>query len=391
MFHFLKSSSRYTPAAWLAAAALALSSCSSEAPGSEAAAAAPAAAGKAAAPAAVATFRLSDAPATRRLRLPGELKPFEQVDLFPRVGGFVKQVLVDRGSRVRKGQTLAVLEAPELAAQLARARSRWQAAQARLSGTKANYGRLLRTSQEPGTISPNDLERAHAEMRADQANVQAAYSELQASRELSNQLVVRAPFSGVITARNVSAGALVGPGGGQPAAALFSLENSRTLRLEVAVPEAAAGQWLKPGAQVPFTVTAFPGQTFTGVFRRDASRLSQAVRSELVEMDVPNADGRLKAGMYAQVLVALPTEANARAVPTSAVFTAPDAPGQAQVVRVRQGRAQWVPVRKGQLLSRDTMVVFGALAPGDELVREQAGQVPDGQPVRVAGAKATGV
>ncbi|TGE22611.1 efflux RND transporter periplasmic adaptor subunit [Hymenobacter metallicola] len=344
-----------------------------------------------AAPAAVTTFRLSAAPVVRRLRLPAELKPYEQVDLFPRVGAFVKQVLVDRGARVTKGQTLAVLEAPELAAQLARARSRWQATQAKLSGTRASYERLLRTSQEPGTISPNDLERARAEMQADQANVQAAYSELQASRELSNYLVVRAPFSGIITARNVSAGALVGPGGGQPAAPMFSLENSRTLRLEVAVPEAAAGQWLKPGASVPFTVPAFPGQTFTGVFRRNASRLSQTVRSELVEMDVPNADGRLKAGMYAQVVVALPTELNARAVPTSAVFATPDAPKQAQVVRVQQGRAQWVPVRKGQLLSRDTVVVFGPLQPGDELVREAGEQVPDGQPLTVAEGKPAGV
>ncbi|TGD76968.1 efflux RND transporter periplasmic adaptor subunit [Hymenobacter wooponensis] len=379
-------SPRYT--ALLAAGLLlsgALSSCSSGA--SEPAAEKP----TPAAPAAVTTFRLSAAPAVRRLRLPAELKPYEQVDLFPRVGAFVKQVLVDRGSRVSKGQTLAVLEAPELAAQLARARSRWQAAQAKLSGTRASYERLLRTSQEPGTISPNDLERARAEMQADQANVQAAYSELQASRELSNYLVVRAPFSGIITARNVSAGALVGPGGGQPAAPMFSLENSRTLRLEVAVPEAAAGQWLQPGASVPFTVPAFPGQTFTGVFRRNASRLSQTVRSELVEMDVPNADGRLKAGMYAQVLVALPTEAKAVAVPTSAVFATPDAPKQAQVVRVQQGRAQWVPVRKGQLLSRDTVVVFGPLQPGDELVREAGEQVPDGQPLTVAKGKPAGV
>ncbi|MCB2380215.1 efflux RND transporter periplasmic adaptor subunit [Hymenobacter sp. BT635] len=343
------------------------------------------------APAAVTTFRLTSAPAVRRLRLPAELKPFEQVDIFPRVGAFVQQVLVDRGSRVTKGQTLAVLEAPELAAQLARARSRWQAAQAKLSGTRASYERLLRTSQEPGTISPNDLERSRAEMQADQANVQAAYSELQASRELSNYLVVRAPFSGIITARNVSAGALVGPGGGQPSAPMFSLENSRTLRLEVAVPEAAAGQWLQPGAKVPFTVPAFPGQTFTGVFRRNASRLSQTVRSELVEMDVPNADGRLKPGMYAQVLVSLPTEAKAVAVPTSAVFATPDAPKQAQVVRVQQGRAEWVSVRKGQLLSRDTVVVFGPLAAGDELVREAGEQLPDGQSVTVAKAKPAGI
>lgn len=387
MSDFLKLSCCLHRSGAFLAAGLALAGCSSSgAPADAEAAAAPTA------PVAVqvATFQLTDAPVVRRLRLSGELKPFEQVDIFPRVGAFVRQVLVDRGSRVSKGQTLAVLEAPELAAQLARTRSRWQAAQAKFSGTKASYGRLLRTSEEPGTISPNDLERARAEMQADQANVQAAYSELQASRELSNYLVVRAPFSGVISARNVSAGALVGPGGGQPAAPLFSLENNRTLRLEVAVPEAAAGQWLQPGAKVSFTVAAFPGQTFVGVYRRHADRLSQAVRSELVEMDVPNPEGRLKAGMYAQVLVALPVAAKAVAVPATAVFARPEAPQQAQVVRVQQGRAQWVPVCKGQLLSRDTMLVFGALAPGDELVREASEQVADGQPVTVAKAKPAG-
>lgn len=372
----------------LLSAGLALAGCSSSDGPAETDAAA-----KPAAPVAalVTTFTLTDAPAVRRLRLPGELKPFEQVDIFPRVGAFVKQVLVDRGTRVTKGQTLAVLEAPELAAQLARARSRWQAAQARLSGTKASYERLLRTSQEPGTISPNDLERARAEMQGDQANVQAAYSEWQASRELSNYLVVRAPFGGVISARNVSAGALVGPGGGQPAAPMFSLENNHTLRLEVAVPEAAAGQWLKPGAKVPFTVPAFPGRTFTGVYRRDADRFSPTVRSELVEMDVPNADGLLKAGMYAQVLVALPTAAKSIAVPTAAVFARLDQPKQSQVIRVHGGRAQWVPVRRGQLLSRDTVEVFGLLTPGDALVREASDQVADGQPVTVANAKPAGV
>ncbi|MFD2784702.1 efflux RND transporter periplasmic adaptor subunit [Hymenobacter rubripertinctus] len=369
-------------------AGLALAGCTSATDDSGAAEAAAKPAAPVVAP--VATFTLGAAPAVRRLRLSGELKPFEQVDIFPRVGAFVKQVLVDRGTRVAKGQTLALLEAPELAAQLARATSRWQAAQAKLSGTKASYERLLRTSQEPGTISPNDLERARADMQGDQANVQAARSELQASRELSNYLVVRAPFAGVITARNVSAGALVGPGGGQPASPLFSLENNRTLRLEVAVPEAAAGQWLQPGAAVPFTVPAFPGQTFTGTYRRHADRLSQSVRSELVEMDVPNAAGQLKAGMYAQVLVALPTAASGRAVPVSAVFARPDQPQQSQVIRVQDGRAQWVPVRRGPLLSRDSVEISGALTPGDVLVREASGQLADGQPVTVAKPKPAG-
>lgn len=369
-------------------AGLSLAGCTSAADGPAEAEAAAKPAAPVVAP--VTTFTLTDAPAVRRLRLSGELKPLEQVDIFPRVGAFVKQVLVDRGTRVAKGQTLALLEAPELAAQLARANSRWQAAQAKLSGTKASYERLLRTSQEPGTISPNDLERARADMQGDQANVQAARSELQASRELSNYLVVRAPFAGVITARNVSAGALVGPGGGQPASPLFSLENNRTLRLEVAVPEAAAGQWLQPGAAVPFTVPAFPGQTFTGTYRRHADRLSQTVRSELVEMDVPNAASQLKAGMYAQLLVALPTAASGRAVPVSAVFARPDQPRQSQVIRVRDGRAQWVPVRRGPLLSRDSVEISGALTPGDVLVRDASGQLADGQPVSIAKPKPAG-
>lgn len=383
MFDFLNVAG---PARWragLLAAGLALAGCSSsDAPAGAEATAKPAA--PVAAP--VATFRLTAAAPVYRLRLPGELKPYQQVDIFPRVSAFVKQVLVDRGSAVTTGQTLAVLEAPELAAQLARARSRWQAAQAKLSGTKASYDRLLRTSQEPGTISPNDLERARADMQTDQANVQAAYSELQASRELRNYLVVRAPFSGVVSARNVSAGALVGPGAGQPAAPLFSMEDNRTLRLEVAVPEAVDGHWLRPGARVPFTVPAFPGRTFSGIYRRQADRLSQAVRSELVEMDVPNPDGRLKAGMYAQVLVALPVPAGSRAVPTSAVFTTPTQPKQSQVIRVQEGHARWVPVRKGQLLSRDTVQVFGPLAPGDALLREASDQVANGQRVTVAPA-----
>jgi membrane fusion protein (multidrug efflux system) len=273
MSDYLNFNSPLRWAAALVAAGLTLGGCSSssDAP-AEAAAPTPAA------PAAVATFRLAASAPVYRLRLPGELKPYQQVDIFPRVSAFVKQVLVDRGSTVTAGQTMAVLEAPELAAQLARARSRWQAAQAKLSGTQASYNRLLRTSQEPGTISPNDLERARADMQTDQANVQAAYSELQASRELRNYLVVRAPFSGVVSARNVSAGALVGPGAGQPAAPLFSLEDNRTLRLEVAVPEAVTGQWLRLGARVPFTVPAFPGRTFAGIYRRQADRLSPAVR-----------------------------------------------------------------------------------------------------------------
>lgn len=330
----------------------------------------------------VTTFPVAYSRRTTTVQLPGDLKPYDEAQLFAKVNAYVKALYVDRGSVVRKGQLLALLEAPELASQLARARSQGQVARANYVTAKTNFERLERTSQaDAGTISLNDLDRARGAMQAGEATLQAAQSEIQAAQQLNQYLVVTAPFDGVISSRNVSVGALVGAGGGTGGKPLFELENGRRLRLVVAIPEKFAGQLIAPRTRVPFTVQAYPGETFTAIFQRKSGAMLDEMRAELIEMDVDNADNRLQSGMYANIVFAMqPRKANV-AVPVAGVV---NRAGQSFVVRVAEGRAEWVPVSRGRLLTQDSVEIFGPVQAGDRLVARPTEQINDGQPVRVA-------
>ncbi|WP_020604908.1 efflux RND transporter periplasmic adaptor subunit [Spirosoma spitsbergense] len=329
----------------------------------------------------VSTFPVQFSRRMTSIHLPGDLKPYDEADLFAKVNAYVKVLYADRGSVVRKGQRLALLEAPELITQLAKARSQFQAARANYITAKTNFDRLERTSQaDAGTISLNDLDRARGAMLASEATMQAAQSEIQAAKELNQYLTLTAPFDGVISTRNVSVGALVGAGGGNGGKPLFQLENSRRLRLVVAIPEKYAGQLLLPHTKVPFTVQAFPGQPFTGIFQRKADALMNDLRAELIELDVDNADNRLKSGMYADITFAMQPAKASIAVPVTGVINRAD---QSFVIRVAGARAEWVPISKGRLLSKDSVEVFGALQTGDQLVAQPTEQVKDGEPIRL--------
>lgn len=157
------------------------------------------------------------------VRLPGELGAYEVVAIHPRVSAFVEEVFVDRGSRVRRGQLLSRLSAPELIAQRAEAESK-------LLGSKSTLERLKAASETPGVVAKHDVEIADATVKADEARVEAL-------KTLESYLLVRAPFDGVIIDRNVHPSALVGPssgGGGTPMLKMQSIEH---LRLVVGVPE----------------------------------------------------------------------------------------------------------------------------------------------------------
>jgi RND family efflux transporter MFP subunit len=147
------------------------------------------------------------------LQIPGELIAYQQVDLYAKEASFVKKLYADVGSEVSAGQLLGTLEAPELGSQLAGAQSNIKTREAIYLASKANYDRLFETSKTPGTISPNDLEQATARKNADLAQWQAAKAAYRQVAEMQSYLQIRAPFSGVITARNVNTGAYVGPSG----------------------------------------------------------------------------------------------------------------------------------------------------------------------------------
>lgn len=311
------------------------------------------------------------------VRLPGELQPYEEVAVFPKVIGFVDSISVDRGSVVKTGQLMIRLVAPEIAAQRAEAQSKLQGveaqrieAEAKLASDESTYQRLKTASATPGVVAGNDLEVAQKAVDADRARVQssresaeAAKAALKSITDIEGYLQVRAPFDGVVTERNVHPGTLVGPaiGSGQ-ATPLVRVETTARLRLVVPVPERyVAG--MAEGAKVQFTVPAYPNQTFSGTVARIAHSVEPKTRTMPIELDVNNASRRLAAGMFPEVLWPVRRSESTLFVPVSAVARTMEA---TFVVRIRDGKAEWVNVQTGELDAK-SIEVFGDLRPGDQV------------------------
>jgi len=310
------------------------------------------------------------------LQVPGELQPFQQVDLYAKVNSYVKKMMVDVGSEVKEGQLLVTLEAPEINSQLAGAKSRIAQQQAIYLASKANYDRLLSTSKTPGTISQNDLDQAEARKNADLANVEAAKSASEEITANQNYLEIRAPFSGVITARNVNLGAYVGPAGKGSDKPLLVLQQQSKLRLVISIPESSTGG-LSTKDEVSFTVRSLPNQKFTAKVARLAGALDEKLRSERLEMDVQNPGKKLLPGMYAEVNLPLPSRDSAFIIPKSALVMSTE---KVFVIKVVDHKAQWVLVQKGGQAG-DLVSVYGDLKPGDMLVKSANDEIRDGQTV----------
>lgn len=297
----------------------------------------------------------------------GELAPFESVAIHARANGFVSKVLVDRGSRVKTGDLLVVVTAPEIGAQRAEA-------QAKLESDKTTYERLKAASATPGAVAGNDLSVSEATVRADQAR-------LDALRTQEQYLTVTAPFDGVVTERNVHPGALVGPQAGGAAPPMLRIEQLAKLRLTVAVPESFASA-IATGTPATFTVRANPGATFTGVTARVARSVDPKTRSMPVELDVDNADGRLAAGMFADVAWPVKRTTPSTFVPPSAIVQTTE---RAFVARVKDGgEIEQVPVQRG-IAQGDLVEVFGNLHDGDVVAKRGTEELRSGLRVDVKG------
>jgi len=219
-------------------------------------------------------FPLQKGQLSTMLYTPGELIAYQQVDLYAKENSFVKKLYADVGSEVREGQLLATLEAPELGSQLASALSRVKSQEAIYIASKANYERLVETSKTPGTISQNDIDQADARQKSDLAQLEAFKSAYNQVAETLKYLEIRAPFGGVISARNVNPGAYVGPSGKGSEFPLFTLQEQRHLRLVVSVPEAYTG-YLNDQHEVKFTVKARPNEVFHAKVKRLAGALKE--------------------------------------------------------------------------------------------------------------------
>ncbi len=337
--------------------------------------------------------RVVERPIDVTLSMPGELEPYESVAVFPKMTGFVKSIHVDRGSRVRVGQTMAELEAPEVVAQRAEAESKLQAAQAQLGvaqskadADRSTFDRLKTASATPGVVAGNDLIVAQKTADASRDLVAAAEKNVEAARQARNAVTqmegylnVTAPFDGIVTERNVHPGALVGPNSGAGSSTpMLRVVSADRLRLVVPVPETyVAG--VSEGAEMPFTVPAYPGQTFTGRVARAAHAVDVKTRTMPVEIDVQNRDGRLAPGTFCQVQWPVRRPGPSLLVPNGSIASTT---GRTFVVRVQNGKTEWVDVKTG-LASGPLVEVFGNLRAGDQIAMRGTDEIKPGTEVRV--------
>jgi membrane fusion protein, multidrug efflux system len=326
--------------------------------------------------------------------LPAQLIPFETVDVYPKVTGFMDMIRVDRGSRVHKGELIIRLSAPELVAQRAQAESALRAAesqltsaQAKLTSDEGTYLHMASAAETPGVVAENDVMVARQTASAAQGQVQSAESNVAAARDvlrsvaqLESYLSIYAPFDGIVTARNLHPGALVGPASGASGSLpLVRIVDSSHLRLVVPVPEAYVGE-MQAGQQVEFTVPAYPGQTFHAPIARISHDVDSNTRTMPVELDVHSTDGHLSPGSFSSVHWPVHRAAPTMFVPVSAVTNDQQ---RTFVERVRNGKAEWVDVVTG-LSANGNIEVFGDLKAGDEVIRSATDVIRPGQQVKTS-------
>jgi membrane fusion protein, multidrug efflux system len=339
--------------------------------------------------------RVISRPLDQTVVLPGEFTPYLSVAIHAKVAGFVETVKVDRGSVVREGQLLATIIAPELNAQRAEAEAKVQAAeaqraeaQARVAAAQSTYERMKAASATPGVIAGNELIQAErqldaerAKAAADKSAVEAAQAAVKAIQDLEAYLRVTAPFTGVVTTRNVHPGALVGTG--ESSLPMFELETVNRLRLVIPVPEAEVGGIIK-GAKVSFSVPAYPSEMFSGTVTRIAQSIDVKTRTMPVELDVVNSNGRLAPGMYPAVKWPIRARQSLLLVPNSSVVSTSE---RMFVIRVRNGSAEWVDVKKGPAKG-DLVEVIGPLQQGDTVLLRGTDEIREGAHLNVRLASA---
>ena len=306
------------------------------------------------------------------VKLPGQLAAYQEVSIFPKVNGYVNKVNVDIGSKVKAGQLLMTLEAPELEQSTMQAKEKYARTRADLSIDREHFNRLLEASQTPGAVSPLDLSFVKAKMESDSAVSNAAKSNWQMQETMQAYLLVTAPFSGVITERNVHPGALVSAEA-KDSRPMLQLKEIDHLRLQFDIPEDLAGT-LKVKDTISFYTSAFPGKKINGFISRKSMNVNAQFRSERVEADVINIDETLSPGMYADIVFYAKSKANGFTVPKSCVVTSTE---RKYVLAVRSGRMTKVDVTTG-LESGKKVEVFGSLFKSDSLITEANDEINEG-------------
>lgn len=322
------------------------------------------------------------------LELPGNIQAITEAPILARAEGYIERRMADLGDRVKAGQPLAEIDAPELDEQVRQAKAVLLQAQAGLDQAIANLQQgkseldLARLTAQrwtalvaQGAVSRHENDQYQAQYQSKQAAVQALEKAINVQRsnitaaeanvarleKMYGYRIVRAPFDGVITLRNVDTGALVNTG----QTLLFRIAQTGTLRTYLNVPQSYASS-VHTGQTAVLNVSNLPGRQFTGTVARSANALDPGSRTLLVEVHVPNNDGALLPGMYAQVDLSSSRANPPLVVPSDALIVRADG---AQVALVRPDdtvHLQKIEVGRDY---GDRLEVLGGLREGDKIIQ----------------------
>jgi RND family efflux transporter MFP subunit len=355
-----------------------------------------------------AVVRVERRPLGNTLTIAGEFKPFQDVEVHAKVAGYIRNINVDVGDHVKEGQVLAVLEVPELAAELSgadaavrrsqeeirRAQSDVNRAQSAHAAAHSGYARLKQASDaRSGLVAQQEIDDSQAKDLEAEAQVSSAEAQLSAARQqlevaqanqmqynaLANYSRITAPFAGVITARLADTGALIqgGTSASSGAGPVVRLAEVSKLRLVLPVPESAASQ-IHLGDPVKAHIQAL-NQDFQGKVSRFSDSLDRQTRTMETEIDFPNKDGRLIPGMYAEATLSLAKNALELCVPLEAVARNNN---EATVLTVNKNNE--IEERKIKLgfEGESYVQVLGGVAEGDRVVIGARSQFRPGQKVQ---------
>jgi membrane fusion protein, multidrug efflux system len=312
------------------------------------------------------------------LTLPGTLQAYVESTLYARTSGYLRKWDHDIGSRVAKGTLLAEIDAPEVDQQLAQARADLGTAEANARLAALTAARLREVVKTEG-VSKQEFDNAVGDSEAKQAALESARANLRRLQDLESFKRIYAPFSGVITRRNVDVGALVNAGNGGVSQQLFALAQTDPIRVYVSVPENVAPA-IHAGLGAHLALTQYPGQEFRGQVVRTAEALDPTTRTLLTEIDVPNGDGRLLPGGFAEVHVEIQVAQGRLQVPVNALLFR--AEGLRAVVVDEQHVLHLRPLTIGRDYGTSLEVLSG-LEAQDWIVLNPADSLEDGQQVRV--------
>jgi multidrug efflux system membrane fusion protein len=316
--------------------------------------------------------------ASDELVLPGNLQAFIDSPIFARTNGYLLRWNKDIGSKVEKGELLASIDTPEVDQELSQAKANREQLQAALGIAKISADRWANL-RKSDSVSQQEADQFTSGYEQAKANLAAAEANVKRLEDLESFKNVYAPFSGVLTKRNVDPGALINSGAQATGKELFDIARVDPLRVFVSVPQSYSPS-MKVGMRAIITLQEFPGQTFTAEVARTAEAIDPATRTLNTEVDVPNKDGKLLPGSFGQVHFAVKNAGQRLTIPVNAMLFRSEG---AQVAVVGSGdKVQLRPI----VIGRDfgvTLEVLDGIGATDQIIINPADSLENGQQVHV--------